>query len=57
MRERRDELAAIVVDETGKPLELALGEADAAVEMGFFVAGEGRRSTDGRRRRRCRTGP
>ncbi len=30
--------------ETGKPLALALGETDAAVEMGFFVAGEGRRS-------------
>ena len=43
MRERRDELAAIVVDETGKPEALALGEADAAVEMGLFVAGEGRR--------------
>jgi acyl-CoA reductase-like NAD-dependent aldehyde dehydrogenase len=43
LRARRDEAAAIVVDETGKPLELALGEADAAAEMGFFVAGEGRR--------------
>jgi len=44
LRERRVELAEIVVEETGKPFELALGEADAAVEMGFFVAGEGRRS-------------
>jgi acyl-CoA reductase-like NAD-dependent aldehyde dehydrogenase len=43
LRARREEAAAIVVDETGKPLELALGEADAAAEMGFFVAGEGRR--------------
>ena len=43
LRARRDEAAAIVADETGKALELALGEADAAVEMGFFVAGEGRR--------------
>jgi alpha-ketoglutaric semialdehyde dehydrogenase len=43
LRERREEAAAAVVDETGKPLELALGEVDAAVEMGFFVAGEGRR--------------
>ena len=43
LRARRDEAAAIVVEETGKPLELALGEADAAAEMGFFVAGEGRR--------------
>jgi alpha-ketoglutaric semialdehyde dehydrogenase len=44
LRERRDELAAVVVEETGKPLALAQGEADAAVEMGQFVAGEGRRS-------------
>ncbi|CAN5797435.1 aldehyde dehydrogenase family protein [soil metagenome] len=44
LRERRGEAAEIVIEETGKPLELALGEADAAVEMGLFVAGEGRRS-------------
>jgi alpha-ketoglutaric semialdehyde dehydrogenase len=43
LRDRRREAAELVVAETGKPLELALGEADAAVEMGFFVAGEGRR--------------
>jgi acyl-CoA reductase-like NAD-dependent aldehyde dehydrogenase len=40
---RREEAAELVVAETGKPLELALGEVDAAVEMGYFVAGEGRR--------------
>jgi aldehyde dehydrogenase (NAD+) len=44
LRERREEACALVVEETGKPEELALGETDAAVEMGFFVAGEGRRS-------------
>ena len=44
LRERREEASAVVVEETGKPGELALGEADAAVEMGLFVAGEGRRS-------------
>jgi acyl-CoA reductase-like NAD-dependent aldehyde dehydrogenase len=43
LRERRDEAAEIVAEETGKPTALALGEVDAAVEMGFFVAGEGRR--------------
>jgi aldehyde dehydrogenase (NAD+) len=43
LRVRREEAAEIVVAETGKPLPLALGEVDAAVEMGFFVAGEGRR--------------
>ena len=44
LRERREEASALVMEETGKPEELALGETDAAVEMGFFVAGEGRRS-------------
>jgi aldehyde dehydrogenase (NAD+) len=44
LRERREEASAIVVEETGKPVELAVGETDAAVEMGLFVAGEGRRS-------------
>jgi acyl-CoA reductase-like NAD-dependent aldehyde dehydrogenase len=43
LQERREELADVVVEETGKSRELALGEADAAIEMGFFVAGEGRR--------------
>src|SRR5206468_6186081 len=40
---RREEAAVLVAAETGKSLEVALGEADAAIEMGFFVAGEGRR--------------
>jgi aldehyde dehydrogenase (NAD+) len=44
LRERREHASAIVAEETGKPLELARGETDAAVEMGLFVAGEGRRS-------------
>ena len=44
LRERREEASAIVSEETGKPLELAVGETGAAVEMGLFVAGEGRRS-------------
>ena len=43
LEHRRDDAAELVVSETGKSLELALGEVDAAVEMGFFVAGEGRR--------------
>ena len=44
LRDQREELSALVVEETGKPPELALAETDAAIEMGFFVAGEGRRS-------------
>jgi aldehyde dehydrogenase (NAD+) len=43
LESRREELADVVVEETGKSRELALGEADAAIEMGYFVAGEGRR--------------
>jgi aldehyde dehydrogenase (NAD+) len=43
MRERRDAVANLVARETGKSKKDALGETDAAIEMGFFVAGEGRR--------------
>ena len=43
MRERRDAIASLVARETGKSQKDALGETDAAIEMGFFVAGEGRR--------------
>lgn len=43
MREHREALAALVARETGKSKKDALGETDAAIEMGFFVAGEGRR--------------
>ena len=43
MREHRDALATLVARETGKSRKDALGETDAAIEMGFFVAGEGRR--------------
>jgi alpha-ketoglutaric semialdehyde dehydrogenase len=41
---RREEASELVAAETGKPLELARGETEAAIEMGLFVAGEGRRS-------------
>ena len=43
MGEHRNALAALVARETGKSRKDALGETDAAIEMGFFVAGEGRR--------------
>ena len=43
MRENRDAIATLVARETGKSKKDALGETDAAIEMGFFVAGEGRR--------------
>jgi acyl-CoA reductase-like NAD-dependent aldehyde dehydrogenase len=44
LRERREEASALVAEETGKSEELAQGETDAAIEMGLFIAGEGRRS-------------
>ena len=37
------EIADLVSLETGKSRKDALGETGAAIEMGFFVAGEGRR--------------
>ena len=43
MRERRAQIADLVAQETGKSRRDALGETDAAIEMGFFLAGEGRR--------------
>jgi aldehyde dehydrogenase (NAD+) len=43
MREHREAIASLVARETGKSRKDALGETDAAIEMGFFVAGEGRR--------------
>jgi aldehyde dehydrogenase (NAD+) len=43
MQERRSAIADLVARETGKSRRDALGETDAAIEMGFFVAGEGRR--------------
>ena len=43
LREHRDAIASLVAKETGKSKKDALGETDAAIEMGFFVAGEGRR--------------
>ena len=36
-------IAAIVAEETGRSVKDALGETGGAIEMGYFVAGEGRR--------------
>jgi len=43
MQKRRDEIAYIVHLETGKSKKDASGEVDGAIELGFFMAGEGRR--------------
>jgi aldehyde dehydrogenase (NAD+) len=44
LRDRRDEASELVAADTVKPLALARGETAAAIEMGMFMAGEGRRS-------------
>ena len=41
--ERKEEIARIVSVEGGKSVRNALGEAEAAMELGYFIAGEGRR--------------
>jgi aldehyde dehydrogenase (NAD+) len=43
LRDRQDDVARLVALETGKSLKDARAETGAAVEMGMFVAGEGRR--------------
>lgn len=43
LQEHKDQVARLVALETGKSVKDALGETGAAIEMGFFVAGEGRR--------------
>jgi aldehyde dehydrogenase (NAD+) len=43
LQEHRAAVADLVARETGKSVKDARGETDAAIEMGFFVAGEGRR--------------
>jgi alpha-ketoglutaric semialdehyde dehydrogenase len=40
---RQEDVARLVADETGKSMKDARGETKAAIEMGMFVAGEGRR--------------
>jgi len=43
IQERKDEIAQIVALESGKSQKAASGEIDAAIECGYFFAGEGRR--------------
>ncbi len=40
----REQVAALVAEETGKSPKDARGETDGAIELGYFIAGEGRRS-------------
>jgi acyl-CoA reductase-like NAD-dependent aldehyde dehydrogenase len=39
----REEVARVVAEETGKSPKDARAETDAAIELGYFIAGEGRR--------------
>jgi alpha-ketoglutaric semialdehyde dehydrogenase len=39
----REEVAGVVAAETGKSPKDARGETDGAIELGYFIAGEGRR--------------
>jgi acyl-CoA reductase-like NAD-dependent aldehyde dehydrogenase len=43
LREHQDKVARLVAQETGKSLKDARAETGAAIEMGMFLAGEGRR--------------
>jgi alpha-ketoglutaric semialdehyde dehydrogenase len=43
MRANRETMARVVAEETGKSMKDALGETDAAIAQGVFMAGEGRR--------------
>jgi aldehyde dehydrogenase (NAD+) len=43
LERNREHVAGVVAAETGKSPRDARGETDAAIEMGYFVAGEGRR--------------
>lgn len=43
IQQRRNEIAQIVALEGGKSFKDAFGEVGAAIELGFFMAGEGRR--------------
>lgn len=43
LRERREEMVAVVAAETGKSPRDARGETDGAVALGIFMAGEGQR--------------
>ena len=44
-RERRDDLAAVIVREMGKPLAAALGEVDFAADITEFYADNAERIT------------
>ena len=43
LQSRREEMAQVVAQETGKSLKEARGETDGAIQQGLFMAGEGQR--------------
>ncbi|MFB5664137.1 aldehyde dehydrogenase family protein [Alteribacillus sp. HJP-4] len=43
LKEKKEELAQLLTSENGKPIQEARGEVQEAIDMGFYMAGEGRR--------------
>ncbi|SDH39448.1 aldehyde dehydrogenase (NAD+) [Alteribacillus persepolensis] len=43
LKEKKEELAQVLTAENGKPIQEARGEVQEAIDMGFYMAGEGRR--------------
>ncbi len=43
LQNRREEMAQVVAQETGKAFKEALGETEGAIQQGLFMAGEGQR--------------
>jgi aldehyde dehydrogenase (NAD+) len=43
LEREREAIATVVAEETGKSVKDAGGETDGAIELGYFMAGEGRR--------------
>ncbi|MFB4164349.1 aldehyde dehydrogenase family protein [Alteribacillus sp. JSM 102045] len=43
LKERKEELSQLLTSENGKPIQEARGEVQEAIDMGFYMAGEGRR--------------
>ncbi len=46
MQARKSEIAEVVRLETGKPIRIALGEVDAAIEMAFLISSESYRESN-----------
>ncbi len=43
LKQKKEELSQLLTSENGKPIQEARGEVQEAIDMGFYMAGEGRR--------------